>query len=308
MSGICRSLFIVLLFSGFSILGCSDSSDNSVAQNVNDMIVAEAEVAATEVLERHMLGRNKSDAVAISEEDNYPQIRLSGGTVQRTETADVTILIEERVVMPVLEASGWDHSEWDEITILQSSENKVHFQLLFSRVDALGDKYLTSPTFWAVTNQAGHWGIKFRSSFVDESGGGGDVAEAEAAAINTLERHLEARNNRDTDGLAAVKSYPLTYLSDAELNYFETIDDYVLYEETIVIPELDYSEWDHSEWENLKVIQSTQNMVHIIVKLNQFDVTGNKYLEQDQFWAVANVEGGWKIQALSNFVDAIQRN
>jgi hypothetical protein len=49
-------------------------------------------------------------------------------------------------------------------------------------------------------------------------------------------------------------------------------------------------------------------MVHITVKQDQFDVTGKKILTQDQFWAIANIEGDWKIQALSNFVDAIQRN
>jgi len=71
---------------------------------------------------------------------------------------------------------------------------------------------------------------------------------------------------------------------------------------------LDYSEWDRSEWKNLQVIQSTEYMVHITVKQDQFDVTGKKILTQDQFWAIANIEGDWKIQALSNFVDAIQRN
>lgn len=303
-----RRLFLscsIIIFAAISLLGCSDGSDK---RNVNDRIVSEAEDAATQVLERHMVGRNNSDAEAIADEDNYPQIRLAGGSVRRTESAEITILWEEIVVQPILEATGWDHSVWDEIKIVQSSENKVHFQLLFSRVDATGNKYFTSPTFWAVTDQDGHWGLKFRSSFADDSDSGGDVEEAEAAAIQVLERHLEARNIRDTDGLAATKSYPLSYLSDVELHYFETIDDYILYEETVVIPDLDYSEWDHSAWDNLQVIQSTENMVHITVKQNQFDVTGKKILAQDQFWAIANIDGEWKIQALSNFVDAIQRN
>ena len=295
--------FLIVLLCMFSLLGCDNGSGG---RNVNDRIVDEAEAAATAVLERHMVARNNSDAEGIAEEDNYSQIRLSNGQVQRFDDAETMILIEERIVQPAFEAAGWDHSEWDNIEIVQSSENKVHFALIFSRFDASGNRYLTTPTFWAVTDQDDHWGIKFRSSFVDEPSSGGDVAEAEA--IKVLERHLEARNNRDTDGLAATKSYPLVYLSDVELNYFETIDDYILYEETVLIPDLDYSEWDHSEWENLQVIQSTENMVHITVKLNQFNVMGKKYLMQDQFWAVANIDGVWKIQALSNFVDAIQRN
>ena len=301
-------LFLIVFFSALSLLGCSDSNNNSVTQNVNDTIVAEAEVAATEVLERHIVARNNSDAVAISDEDNYSQIRLSAGRVQTTDTSEEMINFEERLVMPFLEATGWDHSAWDEIKIVQSSENKVHFAIIFSRFDALGNKYLTTPTFWAVTNQDNHWGVKFRSSFGEDSSRDGDVTEAETAAIEVLERHLEARNNRDTESLAALNNYPLVFLSDVELNVFETIDDYILYEETVVIPDLDYSDWDHSEWEKLEVIQSTETTVHITVKLSKFDVMGKKYLTQDQFWVITNRDGDWKIQALSNFVDAIQRS
>jgi hypothetical protein len=300
--------FLIVFFSALSLLGCSDSSNNSVTQNVNDAIVAEAEVAATEVIERHMVARNNIDAVAIADEDNYHQVRISNGRVEITTTAEEMIWGEENLTFPWLALTGWDHSTWDEIKIVQSSENKVHFALIFSRFDALGNKYLTTPTFWAVTNQDNHWGIKFRSSFVSDPSRSGDVAEAETAAIRVLERHLKARNDRDSESLAALNSYPLVFLTDIELNVFETIDDYILYEETVVIPDLDYSEWDHSEWEKLEVIQSTETTVHITVKLSQFDVMGKKYLTQDQFWVITNSDGDWKIQAQSNFVDAIQRS
>ena len=300
--------FLIVFLSALSILGCSDSSNKGAIQHVNDKIVAEAEVAATEVLERHIVARNNSDAVAIADEDNYHQVRISSGQVEIRETAEETIWIQENITFPLFAATGWDHSVWDEINIVQSSENKVHFALIFSRFDALGNKYHTAPTFWAVTYQDNHWGIKFRSSFTDDSSRNGDVAEAETAAIKVLERHLEARNDRDTESLAALNSYPLVFLSDVELNVFETIDDYILYEETVVIHDLDYSDWDHSEWEKLEVIQSTETTVHITGKLSKFDVMGKRYLTQDQFWVITNSDGDWKIQAQSNFVDAIQRS
>ena len=282
--------------------------DNDADSSVNDRVVAEAEAAAGGVLERHMVARNNIDAEAIAEEDNYPQYRFAAGTVARIDTSEIMILIEENVVQPAFEASGWDHSEWDIIEIVQSSENKVHFALVFSRFDALGNRYLTTPTFWVVTNQDNHWGLKLRASFAEESGGGGDVAEAETAAINVLKSYLDARNNRDSESLAAIINYPLVFLSDVDLHVFETIDEYVLYEETVVIPDLDYSDWGHSEWEKLDVIQSSNAMVNIIATLNQFDVMGNKFLSQDQFWIITKNNGDWKIQAQSNFVDAIQRH
>lgn len=298
-----RVLFVLMIMLPLS--ACDDGSDNP---NLDDRIVTEAEAEATEVLERHMVARNNSDSKGIADEYNYTEIRLSGTGIQRTYTVEEAIFWEEEVVMPILESSGWNKSEWDNINIVQSSSNKAHFELLFSRLDTEGHRYRTSPTFWVVTNQSNKWGIKLRSSYVDESGTGEDIAEAEAEAIKILERRLEARNSRNTETLAALNSYPLVYLPDTDLNIFETNDEYILYEETVVIPELDYSEWGHSEWGELEVIQSSGNKVHIAARLDQFEITGEKYLSQDQFYVIVNFFGDWKIQALSNFVDAIQRS
>lgn len=304
-----RPLLIVLV-TALSLLGCSDTSNNSIVndgRNEANRIVTEAESAATEVLERHMIARNNSNAEGIADEDNHPQFRFSAGTVVKIDTYETIVFLEENAVMPRLEAAGWDHSEWDSIEIVQSSENKVHFALVFSRFDALGNRYLTTPTFWVVTNQDNHWGLKLRGSYAEESGGGGDVAEAETAAINVLKRFLDARNDRDSESLAAMMNYPLIFLPDVDLHVFETIDEYILYEETVVIPDLDYSEWNHSEWEKLDVIQSSNTMVNIIATMSHFDVMGNKFLAQDQFWIIAKKDGDWKVNAQSTFVDAIQR-
>ena len=87
---------------------------------------------------------------------------------------------------------------------------------------------------------------------------------------------------------------------------FQTSEEYIVFEETVVIPDLDYSEWDHSEWDKIEVIQSRGNKVHVSAKLSQFDVVGEKYLTQDQFWVITKIDDHWKIQSLSNFVDAFQ--
>lgn len=288
--------FSVILIAALPLMGCDNGSDNN---NLNDKLVAEAEASATEVLERHMIARNNSDAERIADEDNHPQFRFSAGTVIEIDTYETIVFLEENFVMPRLEASGWDHSEWDSIEIVQSSENKVHFALVFSRFDALGNSYLTTPTFWVVTNQDNHWGLKLRASYAEEAGGGGDVAEADAAAINVLERYVDARNDRDSESLAAMMNYPLVFLPDVDLHVFETIDEYIIYEETVVLPDLDYSEWDHSEWENLDVVQSSDTMVNIVATLSHFDVMGKKFMTQDQYWIIAKNDGDWKVNGQS---------
>jgi hypothetical protein len=285
------------------ISGCSDSSDSAPK---DQLALTPAEAAAIEMLELHMKGRNTTDPAFIAAQNNYPKVRLSAGNVEIAETEEISRFIEEFLTIPFFLSSEWDHSEWDDIKIVHSSENKVHFALTFSRVDVSGNKYKTADTYWVVTDQDNHWGLKHHSSFVDESSTGGDVAEAEAAAIRVLERHIEARNNRDSEALAALNSYPLVYLPDVDLQMFQTSEEYIVFEETVVILGLDYSEWDHSEWDKIEVIQSRGNKVHIAAKLSQFDVVGEKYPTQDQFWVVTKIDDHWKIQSLSNFVDTIQ--
>ena len=297
------NLKIVLLLCIGLMGGCSDSSDSAPK---NQVALTQAEAAAIESIELHFIGRNTLDAALIAEQANFPRVRLSEGEVEISPDAEFEILWEENVVIPWFLASEWDHSVLDDIQIVHSSENKVHFALIFSRVDVSGNKYKTADTYWVLTDQDNHWGLKHHSSFVDESSDDGDVAEAEAAAIRVLERHIEARNNRDSDALAALNSYPLVYLPDVDLQMFQTSDEYIVFEETVVIPDLDYSEWDHSEWDKIEVIQSRGNKVHVSAKLSQFDVVGEKYLTQDQFWVITKIDDHWKIESLSNFVDTIQ--
>jgi hypothetical protein len=130
----------------------------------------EAEVAAIDVIRRHMKARNNSDTEALSAENNYPHPRLAAnGGLLIWETPEDYINQAESIIIPYLIATGWHHSQWDIIEIVQSGSDKVHLKLQYSRFDAEGKKYLTAQTFWAVTNQDGHWGIKMRSSYLGDS-------------------------------------------------------------------------------------------------------------------------------------------
>ncbi|MHA1728387.1 MAG: hypothetical protein ACTSWY_06610 [Promethearchaeota archaeon] len=60
---------------------------------------------------------------------------------------------------------GWKHSCWDYRRVVQSCESRVHLAIQFSRYRSDGSKIGTFPSFWVITNQEGHWGIKMRSSF-----------------------------------------------------------------------------------------------------------------------------------------------
>lgn len=297
--------FSVIFIAALPLMGCDNGSDNN---NGNDKLVAEAEAAAIEVLERHMEARNNRDAEGLAVENNYPHTRIgTNPPVVTWDTLESFALFNEVFTIPNLDAAGWGHSEWDQVEVNQSDNSRVHIQAQYSRFDLAGTKYKVTETFWIVTKQDDHWGVKFRSSF----GGDNDADEAaktkaESAALRVLEQHIQARNSRDSDGLAAANNYPHVLLKGGSFQTWNTPEDYVIYEETDIIPELDYSDWNRSEWGVINVVQSGAFKVHLVAELRLFDVLNKKYETTKSFWVVTKVNEHWGIQGRSSFIKDTQ--
>ena len=65
----------------------------------------------------------------------------------------------------MIKQEGWDYSTLDVAEAIQSSDDKVHLKIKFSRYKADRTKYVTHQAFYVVTKIDNHWGIQFRSSF-----------------------------------------------------------------------------------------------------------------------------------------------
>ena len=61
---------------------------------------------------------------------------------------------------------GWARTELDEARVVQSSADKVHFAVKFTRRDTAGNALEVHRSFYVVTNIEGRWAIQLRSSFV----------------------------------------------------------------------------------------------------------------------------------------------
>ncbi len=122
-----------------------------------------AESAAMKALDEFMETFNARDAAAWAKTLNYPHVRIAGGDVRVWQSVDEfsTYMDFDRFV----EQTGWDHSAWDERTIVQSGEDKVHIAVQFSRYDKDDQKIATYESLYVVTNRDGHWGTQARSSF-----------------------------------------------------------------------------------------------------------------------------------------------
>jgi hypothetical protein len=66
---------------------------------------------------------------------------------------------------------GWHRSAWESREVLQSSEDKVHILVRFTRYREDDSVIGTYDSFWIVTKRDGRWGIQARSSFAPALGG-----------------------------------------------------------------------------------------------------------------------------------------
>lgn len=306
MTAIFRWMVCLLLAMG-GVQGCDDSNDSPLAVA---RPLTQAELAAIAVLELEIEGRNKGDPDLLKLVNNFPMVRLSSGTVVILPDSETYRAIEEKIIIPSFLASEWDHSEFEELQVIHVSPTKVHVAAMIARYDSDNTKYLNVNTLWIVTKQDDHWGAKIRSSWAPVPGvsdGGNNVsdgenyAEAESAAINVLMHYIEARNNRDSEALAALNHYPRINLEGPELKVFQTPEEYIVFEENTVIHGLDYAEWDHSELSGIEVIQSGADKVHLAANCDNFDVMSEECSSQTGLWVIIKIDDRWGIRAHSYF-------
>lgn len=296
----CCLVSVVYLFL-FTMQGCLDGINSHSADSE---LLTEAEASAIEVLELHMAARNSRDSDGLAAVNNYPNSRIgTDGSVFTWDTLESFALFNKFVTFPYLDSLGWGHSEWDQIRVSQCDTSKVHITAQYSRYDVAGNLVQVAETFWIVTKQDDHWGMKFRSSFSEDSADEAAKVIAESAALDVFEQHIQARNSRDSESLSAANNYPYLHLKGGSFQRWDTLEDYIVYEETEVIVELDYSEWVRSEWGAIEVIQSSATKVHIVAELNLFNVLNEKYETTKSFWVVTKQGENWGIQGRSTFVE-----
>ena len=108
---------------------------------------------------------NAQDHERLAAALNYPHVRLWNGVFTQIDTPEEFAEISRRG-QPRLEAEGWHHTDTAVMDVVQQGTDKAHCALQNHRTHADGTVYHKFDTFWIITNQDGHWGVKFRSSFL----------------------------------------------------------------------------------------------------------------------------------------------
>ena len=117
---------------------------------------------AMRVLDEFMAAWNARDPGRLAATCNFPHVRIAGGRLTIWQTPSE---FEKEHLSSVPLQRNWHYSSWDGRKVVQSSNDKVHLALSFTRYDAKGIKIATYQSLYVVTKQDGHWGVQARSSF-----------------------------------------------------------------------------------------------------------------------------------------------
>ncbi len=120
--------------------------------------LVQAEKDARQALDDFFVAFNAADNDALQDYSNYPHAFVgSEGSIR---------IIEDRWEAnfdTMREREGWHHSTLDSARAFIVKEDKVHFEIVFSRHKADGATYRTVPGLWIMTKQDGNWGLSLRS-------------------------------------------------------------------------------------------------------------------------------------------------
>lgn len=114
------------------------------------------------VLDGFLATFNARDADAWAATLNFPHVRLAADTVQVWDTpSDYARSNDVRD----LAKGGWAYTRWDWRQLVQSSDDKLHFLVQFTRYGR-DDKLIGSyESLYILTRKDGHWGVQARSSY-----------------------------------------------------------------------------------------------------------------------------------------------
>ncbi|HEC36978.1 hypothetical protein LCGC14_0632350 [marine sediment metagenome] len=133
-------------------------------EKVRTIVSNEYEEKAVNAAIAYMDSFNNRDASKCDESLNFPHVRLGLGN-QEVRITENPPQNPPKFFEWFVNVYKWNHSCWDYRKVIQSNPNKVHLAIQFSRYRSDGTQIGIFPSFWVMTNQNNHWGIKMRSSF-----------------------------------------------------------------------------------------------------------------------------------------------
>lgn len=108
--------------------------------------------------------------------------------------------------------------------------------------------------------------------------------------------HIDALNKRDAKAIASTLHFPHYRLSGTTLKTWETADHY--FEDFL---DRAGGDWDRSTFEDIKVVDSSPNKVHLDVEVRRYDANDKLITSFRSLWVIIEVDGVWAAKVRSSF-------
>jgi hypothetical protein len=248
---------------------------------------------ARRALDRYLEGWNSQDPARWAASLHFPHIRPGPGAFELTTTPEE---YAAGVNFAQTRATGWHHSEWTSMRVLQIDEHKVHVAGEWRRFTADGTPMIGSAITYVVTEQEGRWGVQARFAAgqvgIDDEAG----AANGAAALQALDAYFEAWNGHDAQALAATQHYPFVRLADGYVEVSRSVEDF------LAGPEPGRQRtWFETRLDQAEVVQVTANGANVAATYSRRGRDGNVISRYEALFLVVRRQDGWKLQAVSTF-------
>lgn len=114
------------------------------------------------LLDEFMSAFNEGDLERWARTFHFPSVRLAAGEIVVWNTKEDFFRGND---LGLLEKSGWHHSAWDWRRLVQSSEQKMHVLVQFTRHRRDGGSS-SFESLYVLTRRDNRWGVQARSSFL----------------------------------------------------------------------------------------------------------------------------------------------
>jgi hypothetical protein len=257
---------------------------------VNAQPAQESEMEARAALDRFLEAWNSADNNIIRKTVNYPYITHAPfGMVIANEPEQFNTDFDG------LKKQGWARSTFDKITPGQSSDQKVNFEVEYSRLNAAGEMISRGYMFYVVTNNEGRWGMQYRapgqlSPEPDEA----VLIDARQAAIALVDEFFVAFNAADNAALLKVSHVPQIMLSAGQFILAEDIASPIV---TMNFERMREREnWHNSELGYFEVVNVSENQVIVELSFERFNPNAEHYLTGPAVWVLNRREGSWGVE------------
>ena len=248
---------------------------------------------ARRALDRYLEGWNSQEPARWAASLHFPHIRPGPGAFELTSSPEE---YAAGVSFERTRSTGWHHSEWTEVRVLQISPDKVHVAGAWRRFQADGTPMVGSLITYVVTEQDGRWGVQSRFA-----AGPVDIeAESEArsrdAALAALRAWFDAWNSHDPERLAAAQHYPFVRMADGGVEVSRTAEEFLRGSE----PGRQRT-WFETRLDQAEVAQVSANGVNLTATYSRRGRDGQVISRYEALFLLVARDGAWKLQAVSTF-------